>query len=941
MTTRNSVAKRRPLGAVLLALAAALPGAADGQEEPAAERASAPPPADAEPGARSGLNLFPLFTRESAKNPPRSRFYLYPLLFFYDRTEEGTFHAQIPLYAFSSDGADHDLWLPPLLSRIGWGEEGRRRADALFPLFHYSGDRSGFRVYSFPLLHVSSNRPENRWLSLGILWSAEFDREKKKSAFSFLYPLSRFDNEPDGSRGENWFFPYIETYDETSLWRFVLPAYYEYQSLARGRTDWFFRLGLPLHLSTGKPDDYFSTFLPLYVSSVAKDRGWRLLAPVYLDVFSPSSRATHLFPLVSFRSVPSRDQVFVLGPLYVNERLYGLRRERTGTAHHFLWPLFTAETRDDGYRASAFPLFHASRRGSSRALLLSPFYYESESPRARERYVFPFWGRYDSDSLTREYYPFAAYVRSRTRDEEGRTVSEGSYALWSLAARERDEAKGLSHTRILPLGYWRTSRPGSSSTLAFPFYYGRRSEGGGEKASLDLVLGNLFVSRSRETTAPAPGAEPLGAPREGSWREIGILWPLLRSYGSSAGDWNRWAIPFYFDAKSDLRRTFALFPFLYRQDDSGPYEVNFWRYFFLANAETWRGGYRVSAAQVLFDWKADRAADSYRLRILYPLLEHESSKDGYAFSLTPLCVFSRQGEVVENRIFPIYWQGATYRTDENGERRSVDRHFFLFPFYGHVVRRAYRDEYAPFPIFHLRTSTDALRFELWPSLFFRDEPALYAVRLWPLHADESRVNAGESWISRWFFLSKRFETGESVRYRLDPFLFRLSTGPGEFSLGGLFELLAYHRSEASRSLRVLPVFYGGADEEGSVVAAFPFHYDRTRRRGPVGYGDPWRFFFLSNRLEAADGERHASFLWRAFERTENPKRPEFGEFGLLYRLFFVRRTEVSSSFAIRPFYSYSRNEADDETEQSFFFSIYRYRKAGDRVRRTLFWLFEF
>ncbi|MGQ9591968.1 MAG: hypothetical protein ACUVYA_16935, partial [Planctomycetota bacterium] len=919
----------------------ALSETARGEEAPAAQGVSAPPAAEAQAAPREALKLFPLFSWESAKTPPRSRLYLYPLLFFYDRTEEGTFHAQLPLYAFSSDGVDRDLWLPPLLSRIGWGEEGRRRADVLFPLFHYSGDRSGFRVYSFPLVHVSANRPENRWLSLGILWSAAFDREKKKSTFSFLYPLSRFDNEPDGSRGENWFFPYIETYDEKSLSRFVLPAYYEYCSLLGGRTDWFFRLALPIHLSTGKPDDYFSTFLPLYVSSVASDRGWRLLAPIYLDVFSPASRTTHLFPLVSFRSVPSRSQVFVLGPLYVNERLYGLRRQRTGTAHHFLWPLFTFETRDDGYRTSAFPLFHASRRGNSRALLLSPFYYESESPRASARYVFPFWGRYDSPSLTREYYPLAAYIRSRARDEGGKIVSEGSYALWSLAASERDEARGIAHTRILPLGYWRTSRPGSSSTLAFPFYYGRRSEAEGEKTSLDLVLGNLFVSRSREKTAPAPGAEAREGPREGSWREVGVLWPLLRSYSSSAGDWSRWAIPFYADSKSDLRRTFALFPFFYRQVDSGPYEVNFWRHFFLANAEAWRGGYRVSAAQVLFDWKADAAADSYRLRILYPLLERSSSKDGYSFSLTPLCVFSRQGEVVENRIFPIYFQGATYRTDESGERRAIDRHFFLFPFYGHIVRRAYRDDYAPFPIVHLRTSADALRFELWPFLFFRDEPALFAVRLWPLHADEARVNAGDSWISRWLFLSKRFETREGARYRLDPFLFRLSAGPGEFGLGGLFELFAYSRTETASSFRTLPVFYGRWDEEGSVVAAFPFHYDRTRRHEPVGYGDPWRFFFLSNRLEGADGERHASFLWRAFERTDNPERPGFGEFGLLYRLFFVRRTEVSSSFAIRPFYSYYRNEADDETEQSFFFSVYRQRKAGGRVRRTLFWLLEF
>jgi len=58
-----------------------------------------------------------------------------------------------------------------------------------------------------------------------------------------------------------------------------------------------------------------------------------------------------------------------------------------------------------------------------------------------------------------------------------------------------------------------------------------------------------------------------------------------------------------------------------------------------------------------------------------------------------------------------------------------------------------------FPFFHLLDGIDSLRFELWPLDVYRDEPNLGALRLWPLHADESKVSAGDFWVSRYLFLS--------------------------------------------------------------------------------------------------------------------------------------------------------------------------------------------
>jgi hypothetical protein len=269
-------------------------------------------------------------------------------------------------------------------------------------------------------------------------------------------------------------------------------------------------------------------------------------------------------------------------------------------------------------------------------------------------------------------------------------------------------------------------------------------------------------------------------------------------------------------------------------------------------------------------------------------------------------------------------------------------HFFLFPLYGHVMRKTHTDYFLPFPLFHLRTSLDALRFEFWPVFFWRDEPALFAIRLWPLHADESRVNAGDFWVSRYLFLSKRFETDDEFRYRLDPFLFRVSSGPKDaFGIGGLFELLAYDTDGTDYSLRLIPFVFGGSEGKSSSFAAIPFHYRKHYGEKEINYGNIWRYVFLSHHLEGSDGERHDGVLWKLYESTDNPNRPEYSELGILYRLFFHRTTETSSTLMVNPFYSYYRNETDDETQYSFLLSLYNYRSVGNWTTHTLFYFIRF
>jgi hypothetical protein len=246
-----------------------------------------------------------------------------------------------------------------------------------------------------------------------------------------------------------------------------------------------------------------------------------------------------------------------------------------------------------------------------------------------------------------------------------------------------------------------------------------------------------------------------------------------------------------------------------------------------------------------------------------------------------------------------------------------------------------------FPFFHLLDGLDSLRFELWPLLFYRDEPNLLALRLWPLHADESKVSAGDFWVSKYLFLSKRFVKEDAWSYRLDPFIFRISGGPDESSIGGLFELMAYSRKGQESSFRILPLAFGSAGEKGSNLGIVPLYYQRDFGPEEIDYLLPWRFTSIFHHLEGQSGERHTGVLWKLFQYTDNPNRPEYHEISLLHRFLFHRRTETSREFQFNLLFSYYRNDVDDETQYSYFFYIYSWKSVRGQATHKLFGFLEF
>ncbi len=921
---------------------------------------------------KSGLPL--LFSYSWAQNGDSvdGKTYLFPF-YWHGRTGSSEYRWFVPFYGASRSPGESDHFILPLLSRFGGDSQNERRLDLLFPLFHYAEGPKSFSVASFPLFGYSSSETEASWNVLFWPYRTTHTFATGKRTHSFFFPLSNFDVEPDESQGSRWLFPYIETFNEKRLWRFVVPLYYEYQTLAGGSTDWFFRTGLPLYWSWGYPEDSFSMGFPLYWASRNGPRGWQLFLPLFLSSYSASSYGVHVFPLVSYRSLPSRKQLSLLGPTYFHESFYGLEGEPTGSGNHVLWPFFGVENRSDGYLYRFLPLFWTSRDGDSSDLLVTPFYYQASGPEGTHRYFMPFYGRYETPKLTRDYYAAASYVRTREKTESGALARERDDILWSLLSFEKEHTVGASHQHILPLAYWNTRTQAEDYTVAGPLYYSHRITEGDEDHYLNLVLGNVFLSKIIEGTRPeepppipevaakpvdteaeaakspapvaktddAPPASPVRARKERIWSDQGVLWPLTRWYKDASGSEGAWAMPVYWSVKDNLSSHFALFPLVFSQKEETPYNLNYFRYFFLFDKEEWRGGYRYTLGQLLFDWKAEETNEAYRWRLLYPLLEHEWSRDGYSFQLTPLFNLSRKEGTTNHWLFPFFWMGGTERKLATGETRFDSRHFFLFPLYGIHQKPAHSDHYVLFPFVHFQTSNEAFRFELWPSFFYRDEPTLFATRVWPLHSEEHGVTAGDFWVSRFLFLSKHFVKGDDSEYRLDPFLFRASSGPDKFGIGGPLELFAYDREGASSSYRAIPLVFGYSKEDKNAIGVIPLYFGKDFGKEEIDYLLPWRFLFLSHHLKGASGERHTGVLWKLFERTSNPNRPEFGELGFLYRFFFSRHTETSSQIQVNPLFSYFRDETEDESRWSFLLSLYSLHTVKGRREHTLFYFLSF
>ncbi len=959
-------------------------------------------------GGRSDLFLFPLLSRFGGGPGPESRAdVLFPLfsyrsapeslwvgvltpIFSYSRRHESFSVATRPFYSYMRSNEEM-----PWFSRLGVYSQSytpatdKRAYSVLFPLVYHNvepDDSAGNRWF-FPYYETFNETRGWRFLlPLYLQWRARaggttdrffsyglptyFAWGNPDDYFAFAFPLYWADHE--GKRGWRVLAPlYYDFYSATSRGLYALPLFvwrdlpsrnqlaiawpaYVYQKffgLDGEPTGSSHSLLWPLTKVESRTDGYDYRLLPLFWFSRQGDYRGMLLSPLYFQQDGPRGTHRYFIPFYGRHETAGVTTDYYAAGTVIRSEEKSDAGEVQRSKLDLLWSLASFE--DDyvtgGGHTHFLPIgYWNTRSPQTDRTILGPLHYSHRIiEEEKEHNLSLFLGNlFFSKTVTAPAPPAPSAPEGEDEVQVDQPIGAGRPNS-GRGGRGGLTVPAVSRDRDLATPSWQdasmASRAAAADSPLFPLQVPS-----GEPASppLDSTAPDL----DRATAV----VQNLGAPpqveRQEVWRDRGVLWPLSRWYQSADGDRGAWVIPFYFDTEDEFTKTDALFPLYFRQKQERKYDLSFFRYFFLYNHETWLGGNRTTVGQLLFDWFADEVSQTFRLRLLYPIVEFETNREGFSFEFTPACRFEQRlvgGELVKtNRFFPFYWQGSTERLQEgDGDAESrwqTDRsHFFLFPLFGYSSRSTRTDYHVVFPLFHLQDSQDALRFEVWPSIFYRDEPSLFGLRLWPLHADETGEVAGEFWVSRYLFFSKRFVSTDGVSYRFDPFLFRYGSGPESFGIGALFEMMAYDRDGSDWSFHALPFAFGSRDGDQATWGMIPLYYSQDFGANVIDHAVPWRFFFPVNHLYNAAGEHHTSILWFLYDQTTNPTRPDYHERSVLKGLFLDRSTETSRQFSIQPFYSYFRDDATDETDVWYFLYFYRYHKEHGEEKRRIFWFIPF
>ena len=140
----------------------------------------------------------------------------------------------------------------------------------------------------------------------------------------------------------------------------------------------------------------------------------------------------------------------------------------------------------------------------------------------------------------------------------------------------------------------------------------------------------------------------------------------------------------------------------------------------------------------LLSYDSDPATESSEFDLLYPLLTGEHFGAEYRWQFVQLFSFSggkNPDNSTANRftLFPLYFQQRSSNLDEN--------YTALFPLYGHLKNRLFRDEifFVLFPIYGESRKRDIVTDNyLYPIFHLRHGDGLHGWQFWPLVGDEHK-----------------------------------------------------------------------------------------------------------------------------------------------------------------------------------------------------------
>ena len=388
----------------------------------------------------------------------------------------------------------------------------------------------------------------------------------------------------------------------------------------------------------------------------------------------------------------------------------------------------------------------------------------------------------------------------------------------------------------------------------------------------------------------------------------------------------------------------------------------------------------------LLSYTFDRGVDVEEFDLAYPLLTYDRFGTEYRLQILQVLGFSGGDNQQQNRqtrftLFPLYFQQRSPDPDLN--------YTALFPFYGRLKNRLFRDEirFVMFPLFSQSRKKDVVTDNyLYPLFHLRQGNALQGWQFWPLagyeHKDvttrtnlegEAETSGGHNKLFLlWpFFFNQRLGLGTEYpehHQALLPFYTRLrsarrdsTTFPWPFGLtltddrakkyrelGLPWPLIVFARGEGKTANRVWPLFsHAKTPILESDFFLWPLYKYNRAHAPPLDRERTRILFFLYSDLveknETTGTALQRTDLWPLF----SAKRDHDGNERL--QLFAPLEPLVPNNKGIErnysPLWSLWRSEKNRRTgasSQSFLWNLYR-RETSPETRKCslLFGLFQY
>ncbi len=834
-------------------------------------------------------------------------------------------------------------------------EQGRAETDALFSLYHYER-RDSWTRYSFGyFIFATESDPAREFRKTSVLWPLGVYKREGEHSSSHLFPFYWQKSSPE--RSYSVFFPLYwagegKDYSYTHLWplfsRQEEGSYREYGTLyplIRVGRDPVKDIALAqflLYYHKREQNNSFTTLFPLYGRKVEDEekKTWLLplyysqsdadslltLAPLYYHRKEPGSDSLHLWPLFSREERGSYREYGALYPLIRVGRdpvkdialaqflLYYHKREQNNS-FTAVFPLYGRKVEGQEKKTWLFPLYYSQSDADS-LLTIAPLYFHHKDPGSESLHLWPLFSRREQGSY-REYgalYPLIRFGRDREKD-----IELDQFLLY-YHKREQDK----SFTTVFPL-FWSTIAGAKKQQVLFPLYYHREDED-----SL-LTLAPLYYHRKE------PGSDSLyfwpfyRLYEKGSYREHGVLWPLIR---------------FGRDREKDLELDQFLLYYHKREQDKA----------FTTLFPLWFSSRKPQAAwDLLLPIYFGRKTPEESMRIVAPLYYHRETPDTSVRTIIPLYHSRREPEGHFRYIFPTYFSSVTGTT----------RLRTFLPFY--LQYDSPTVEFSAITPLYMKRKSEESAFTTLLPLYYDYERKDFGITVgvpvylryrseqfsfktvFPLYFN-AEDKEQQSAFTYYFPFYGEYKRGDVVSRHFLLFPLYSRYADQEQQLTGwdvLWPFFHYEASPTTRSVRIPPFYWHGSRPDNAYTVFFPLYWsfdsgENSYRHlipfyGVHREGDWYKKtfvlgpLFMDTRDSRAGLSQQDALLWLYSRRVENEQKLSW-----LFPVYYHRSDADSLLTLALPVLPYYHRKEPDK-EKLVLFPIYSLRREKTYTEHASFW----